>query len=170
MDSAQLGFTKPPALFLDGTGLLAPSLEVPILTCDLLTCWPGGKLRHVQSLGSTPKSQPMGNKSRTSLPPPRECWVPQLCGRVRDTDPGGRRPGASMGLALSRRAGQSWEGGMQGSPESSLDTVTSQELPSGSQSKVHRVRRVSCERKRVWGGPGHEKQVQQGPDAASPTP
>lgn len=73
VDSSPLGFTKPPAPFLDGTGLLAPSLEVSILTC-----WPDGKLRHVQSLGSTSKSQPMGSKSRACLLPGSVGWVPQL--------------------------------------------------------------------------------------------
>jgi hypothetical protein len=87
VDSSPLVFTKPPAPFLDGTGLLAPSLEMSILTC-----WPDGKLRRVQSLGSTSKSQPMGNKSRTCLLPRSVGWVPPLCGRVSSTDPGGQRP------------------------------------------------------------------------------
>lgn len=63
--SGLLGFTKLLALFLGSMGLLTPSLEVSILTC-----WPDGKLRQIERLGSSPESQPMGDKSRTCLPAP----------------------------------------------------------------------------------------------------
>lgn len=69
VDSAQLGFTKPPAVFLDGTGLLAPSLEVSthldLQPLDLLAQW---ETEACTKSWQYLKISANGNKSRT--PPP----------------------------------------------------------------------------------------------------
>lgn len=124
-DSTQLGFTKPPALFLDITGPLALSREVSILTCR-----PDGKLRHVLSLGSTPKSQSVGNKSRSCLPPGSVgclIWAQTLVAR-------GLGPPWDWHSAEE----QDKTGGVQGSPGASR---YSRSLPSGPRSRARRVRR-----------------------------